>query len=125
MKITLERTAIAAGITAWDIAAEEIDTRQGYSKSFQGAADIGRTLLTLGAVAVNLGNVEANYSDTVFYSTLPLFGKTFYRGAVTAMGKLTTVRGGPSSKSVTVRAAPSSGLQPVVQPLGNFRSITA
>ena len=125
MKITIERTAIAAALAAEDVAAEEIDARQGYSKPFQGVADLTRLGLNLGAVAVNLANIEVNYSDLVFYVTLNPLAKSLYRGAVTAMGKLTTVRGGPSSKSVTVRAAPSSGLQPVVQPLGNFRSITA
>ena len=120
-RITLERTAIAGGIGAWDIVAEELDTRQGYSKVFENITDLSRTALTLGAVGLNYGNVETNHTDTVFYASLPLFAKSLYRGAVQAMGRSTTVR----AKSVTVRAAPSSGLQPVVQPLGNFRSITA
>ena len=124
-RITLERTAIAGGIGAWDIVAEELDTRQGYSKVFENVTDISRTALTLGAVGLNYGNVESNYSDTVFYASLPLFAKSLYRGAAQAVGRSTTVRAGPSAKSITVRAAPSSGLQPVVQPLGNFRSITA
>lgn len=124
-KISLEGAAVAAGVGALDIAAEEIDARQGLSKPFQNATDISRAGVTVGAAVANYMNLETRYTDAAFYAGLPLFSKTIYKLAVNAMGKTTTVRAG--ARAVTVRAGQSSGLQSLVpqQQQGNYRSITA
>ena len=93
MKISLEGTAVAAGVGALDIAMTELDARVlNRSAPFQNATDIVRTGLTLGSVALNYTGMETKFTDTVFYSSLPLFEKSVYRAALTFAGQTTTVR---------------------------------
>lgn len=93
MKISLEGTAISAGVGALDIAMTELDARVlNRSAPFQNATDIARTALTLGSVALNYTNMETKFTDTVFYSSLPLFEKSVYRAALTFAGQTTSVR---------------------------------
>ena len=121
-------TAVAAGVGALDIAAEEIDARQGYSKPFQNATDLARTGVTVGSAIANYMNLETKYSSAAFYAGLPLFEKTLYKTTVSAKGGSTSVRRGvPAARSVAVRSGQASGIQALIpqQQIGNYRSITS
>lgn len=124
-QITLEGALVSAGVGGLDIALEELDAKQGLSAPFKNATDLGRLAVTGGSAIANYMRLEQRYTDHAFEAGLPLLMKSVYRLAITSMGKTTTVRASP--KSVTVRAAQSSGLQQLVpvQQQGNYRSITS
>ncbi len=122
MKITLEGAAVSGVVGLADLGLEL------SAWSFQGlsAADVERTVVTLGAVGLNYyeKNPSSKLSDaaaTAFYASLPLWEKTLYNQARRLMGgKVAGVR------AVAVRAA-SSGLAQFGNPAlsGSYRSISA
>jgi len=100
-KISLERALTSAAYGLIDVGMQELDVGQGWTETFKNATDISRTAVSLGSLAVNYAGLETEFSEVLFYSSLPKFEESLYNAAKKTVMKKEVARTPPRTPSQT------------------------
>ena len=77
-RIRFDKLLASAIYGGADIGLEELDKSRGWTEPFKKSTDIVRAAVTVGSGIVNYLGIEEDFSDVLFYSSLPLFEKSVY-----------------------------------------------
>ena len=77
-KISINKVLASAIYGALDIGMNELDANKGWKEPFKNATDISRAVVFLGSGIANYLGFETEYSEALFYSSIPLLEKSFY-----------------------------------------------
>jgi hypothetical protein len=77
-KISIKKGLSSAIYGAFDIGMNELDAWKGWKDPFKNATDISRTIVFLGSGIANYFGFETEYSEALFYSSIPLLEKSVY-----------------------------------------------
>jgi len=78
-KVNIRKTLVSGIYGIFDIGMEEFDKIKGWTEPFKNATDITRAIATIGSGIVNYMGIETEYSEALFYSSLPLLEKSVYK----------------------------------------------
>jgi hypothetical protein len=77
-KIGMKKGLTSVIYGAFDIGMNELDAMKGWKEPFRNATDISRAVVFLGSGIANYFGFETEYSEALFYSSIPLLEKSVY-----------------------------------------------